>query len=81
MKQKNYKDILKIVQEIYLERDGVDAPDLAKALGISVEEATDLILKLADDNLAIVLEIDMCCGADYLIKGLTEQGQEMLKEA
>ena len=79
MEQKNYKDILKTVQELYLERDGVDAPDLAKALGISVEEATALILELADENLAIVLEIDMCCGADYLIKGLTEQGKDMLK--
>ncbi len=80
MKQKDYRKILAIIQEIFPERNEVDAPDLAKAAGISVEEATKEILDLADAELAVVLEIDMCCGADYLIKGLTEKGEALLKE-
>ena len=81
MEQKDRKQILKIVQEVFHARNEVDAPDLAKAAGMSVEEATKVILDLADENLAVVLEIDMCCGADYLIKGLTEKGEALLNEA
>lgn len=74
------KRLLHIIDELYKKLNGVDAPDLAKEAGISLEEAMDVIQKFGDDELIVVLEIDMCCGADYLIKGLTEKGEAVLQE-
>ena len=75
------KRLLHIIDEIYRKVNGVDAPDLAKEAGISMEEAMEVIQKFGDDELIVVLEIDMCCGADYLVKGLTEKGEALLQEA
>lgn len=75
------KRLLHIIDEIYRKVNGVDAPDLAKEAGISLEEAMEVIQKFGDDELIVVLEIDMCCGADYLVKGLTEKGEALLQEA
>ena len=74
------KEILKIVQEIYKQRNEVDATDLYKAASITPAEANAFIMKMEEENLAEVVEIDMCCGADYVIKGLTEKGEALLNE-
>lgn len=73
------KKILKIVQEIYKQRNEVDATDIYKAAGITPAEANAFIMKMEEEGLAEVVEIDMCCGADYIVKGLTEKGEMMLK--
>ena len=78
---KETKRLLGIIDEIYKRVNGVDAPDLAKEAGISVERAMEVIQEFGDDELIVVLEIDMCCGADYLVKGLTEKGEALLQEA
>lgn len=77
---KETKRLLQIIEELYKKSNGVDAPDLAKEAGISVVEAMEVIQKFGDEELIVVLEIDMCCGADYLIKGLTEKGEALLQE-
>ena len=75
------KRLLQVIDTLYKKLNGVDAPDLAKEAGISVEEAMEVIQRFGDEQLVVVLEIDMCCGADYLIKGLTEKGEALLTDA
>jgi len=74
------KEILKIVEEIYNKKNEVDATDIYKAAGITAAEANDFIAKMEEEDLAEVIEIDMCCGADYVVKGLTEKGKAMIAE-
>lgn len=74
------KDLLKIVEEIYQKKNEVDATDIYKAAGITAAEANAFIQMLEEEDLAEVVEIDMCCGADYVVKGLTEKGKALLEE-
>lgn len=72
------KEILKIVDEIYNKKNEVDATDIYKAAGITAAEANAFIEQMEAEDLADVVEIDMCCGADIVIKGLTEKGLKMI---
>ena len=74
------KEILKIVDEIYNKKNEVDATDIYKAAGITAAEANAFIAKMEEEDLAEIIEIDMCCGADYVVKGLTEKGKALISE-
>lgn len=74
------KDLLKIVEEIYQKKNEVDATDIYKTAGITAAEANAFIQMLEEEDLAEVVEIDMCCGVDYVVKGLTEKGKALLEE-
>ena len=74
------KEILKIVDEIYNKKNEVDATDIYKAAGITAAEANAFIAQMEEEDLAEIIEIDMCCGADYVIKGLTEKGKALISE-
>lgn len=74
------KEILKIVQEIYNKKNEADATDLYKAAGITAAEANAFIAQMEAEDLAEVIEIDMCCGADVVVKGLTEKGKMLIGE-
>ena len=74
------KEILKIVDEIYNKKNEVDATDIYKAAGITAAEANAFITKMEEEDLAEIIEIDMCCGADYVVKGLTEKGMALISE-
>ena len=43
-----------------------------------IAEANDFITLMEEEDLADVIEIDMCCGADYVVKGLTEKGKALI---
>lgn len=74
------KEILKIVDEIYNKKNEVDATDIYKAAGITAAEANAFIAQMEEEDLAEIIEIDMCCGADYVVKGLTEKGKALISE-
>ena len=74
------KEILKIVNDIYNKKNEVDATDIYKAAGITAAEANAFISQMEEEDLADVIEIDMCCGADYVVKGLTEKGKALISE-
>lgn len=74
------KEILKIVDEIYKKKNEVDATDIYKTAGITAVEANAFIAQMEAEDLADVIEIDMCCGADYVVKGLTEKGKALISE-
>ena len=74
------KEILKIVDEIYNKKNEVDATDIYKAAGITAAEANAFIAQMEEEDLAEIIEIDMCCGSDYVVKGLTEKGKALISE-
>lgn len=80
MEQKEIKRLLQIIQELCKKKNEADATDIYKAAGITAVEANAFIQKAEEEDLADVVEIDMCCGADYVIKGLTEKGLAMIEE-
>ena len=74
------KEILKIVDEIYHKKNEVDATDIYRAAGITAAEANAFISQMEEEDLADIVEIDMCCGADYVVKGLTEKGKALIQD-
>lgn len=74
------KEILKIVDEIYHKKNEVDATDIYRAAGITAAEANAFITRMEEEDLADIVEIDMCCGADYVVKGLTEKGKALIQD-
>ena len=74
------KEILKIVDEIYHKKNEVDATDIYRVAGITAAEANAFISQMEEEDLADVIEIDMCCGADYVVKGLTEKGRALIRD-
>ena len=74
------KEILKIVDEIYHKKNEVDATDIYRAAGITAAEANAFISRMEEEDLADIIEIDMCCGAEYVVKGLTEKGKALINK-
>ena len=74
------KKILKIADEIYNQKNEVDATDIYKAAGITAAEANAFIAQMEAEELAEIVEIDMCCGSDIVVKGLTEKGKALIAE-
>lgn len=74
------KEILKIVDEIYHKKNEVDATDIYRTAGITAAEANAFISRMEEEDLADIIEIDMCCGAEYVVKGLTEKGKALIKD-
>ncbi len=78
MEQENYRTALAAVQKICAEKGEADAADLAKAVGLSSATAEAYIRQMDEDSFADVIEIDLCCGEEYIVKGLTEHGRAFL---
>lgn len=71
------------VQIEALTKDGreTDLTVLSKETGLLQRELEGILLEMDAKNWVSVYEIDLCCGAEYVIHGLTEEGrQAMLKE-
>lgn len=80
MERETYKAALEAVRESCAKRGEADAADIAKAAGMTVAEAEGCIRQMEEDDFAVVVEIDLCCGEEYAVKGLTERGEAFLRE-
>ena len=80
MERERYRAALAAVRECCGKRGEADAADLAKAAGMAVAEAETYIRQMEEDDFAVVIEIDLCCGEEYAVKGLTERGEAFLRE-
>ena len=45
-----------------------------------IASADNEFIRIYKDKDEYVIEIDMCCGADYVVKGLTEKGKALISE-
>ena len=78
MEQDTYRTALAAVQKICAEKGEADAADISKAVGLSSAAAEAVVRQIDEDSFADVIEIDLCCGEEYIVKGLTEQGRAFL---
>lgn len=56
-----------------------DAAALAWETGMSHGEILLRLKEMEEKNWLITYEIDMCCGEEYVVDGLTEEGKQMLE--
>lgn len=78
--EQEYSAALAAIRKICAEKGEADAIDLAKTLSITAAGAEACIRRLDEDGLAVVIEIDLCCGEEYVVRGLTEKGEALLRE-
>ncbi|WP_313523970.1 hypothetical protein [Anaerotignum sp.] len=73
-------EMLKLIQSNCVDGKELDPTDIAR-LGTSftMQEVQEAIPILEDDGLIEVIEIDMCCGVDYVVCGITEKGKVYLQ--
>ncbi|WP_352399155.1 hypothetical protein [Anaerotignum sp.] len=79
MKEKHI-EMLQLIQSNCVNGKELDPTDMVR-LGSSftMKEVQEAIPLLENEGFIEVIEIDMCCGADYIICGLTEKGKAYLK--
>lgn len=65
-----------------LTKDGgeTDLTALSKTAGLPQQELEGILLEMEEKNWVSVYEIDLCCGAEYVIHGLTEEGRQAMLE-
>lgn len=80
MDGKETKRLLQILQKLCAEKGEADATDLYRAAGIPPAEANAFFATAEEEGLADVVVIDLCCGEEIIIKGLTEKGLEQIGE-
>lgn len=71
----------KLAEQIeVLTKDGreTDLAALSKAVGLPQQELEGILLEMEEKNWVSVYEIDLCCGAEYVIQGVTAEGRQAL---
>ena len=73
------KAILEKINELCGKNGETDAAGLKDALeGMTTAEASACISQLDEAGLIVTYEIDMCCGEELVVQGLTDAGMQML---
>lgn len=74
------KKILQLAQTHCIDGKELDPADIIKLSGsLTMMEVLEAIPILEHEGYIEVIEIDMCCGADYIVTGITEKGSSFLK--
>lgn len=75
-----YKEILQLIQTHCVDGKELDMADFIRiGSSLTMQELPQLVLVLERQGYIEAIEIDMCCGADYIVTGITEQGVDYLK--
>lgn len=70
------KQIMQIIQTHCVDGRELDVPDILKySASLTMPEVLESIPILENQGYIEVIEIDMCCGADYIVTGITETGK------
>lgn len=73
------KEIMQIIQSQCINGREMDVPDILKySSSLTMKEVLEAIPFLQNQGYIEVIEIDMCCGADYIVTGITNEGIEVL---
>jgi len=73
------KEIMQIIQSQCINGREMDVPDILKySSSLTMKEVLEAIPFLDNQGFIEVIEIDMCCGADYIVTGITNDGIEVL---
>ena len=73
------KEIMQIIQSQCINGREMDVPDILKySSSLTMKEVLEAIPFLENQGFIELIEIDMCCGADYIVTGITNEGLEVL---
>lgn len=73
------KEIMQIIRSQCINGREMDVPDILKySSSLTMQEVLEMIPFLESQGFIEVIEIDMCCGADYIVTGITKEGIDIL---
>ncbi|MDD4842814.1 MAG: hypothetical protein PHU31_00565 [Anaerotignum sp.] len=75
-----HKEILQTIQTRCLDGKELDLADMIRLdSSLTMQELLQVIPVLEQQGYIEVIQIDMCCGADYILTGITKQGIDYLQ--
>ncbi|WP_312071033.1 hypothetical protein [Anaerotignum propionicum] len=73
------KEIMQIIQSQCINGREMDVPDIMKySSSLTMQEVLEVIPFLENQGYIEVIEIDMCCSADYIVTEITKEGINIL---
>ncbi|WMI82182.1 hypothetical protein [Anaerotignum sp. MB30-C6] len=80
--EENQMKILRLAQSHCVDGKELDLADICKlSAPMTMMEVLEIIPILAAEGYIEVIEIDMCCGADYIVTGITDKGSSFLSNS
>lgn len=73
-----YLKIAKAIQKLTETNTETDASAISWETGLPQPEILQILKDMEAQNWICIYEIDMCCGAEYVVDGLTENGKAAL---
>ncbi|MDD3394187.1 MAG: hypothetical protein PHG19_06055 [Anaerotignum sp.] len=73
-------EILQIIQTHCTNGRELDIADIMQlGTALAMPQVLEAVPILENQGYIEVIEIDMCCGADYIVTGITQKGIQFLK--
>ncbi len=79
--EEKYQILAEKILELVQKSGETDAAALSMELGQNHGEILCLLKEMEQQNWLSTYELDMCCGVEYIVDGLTEQGVQALQKA
>lgn len=79
--EEKYLKIAQAIEKLTKTNTETDASAISWETGISQPEILKILKEMEEKNWICIYEIDMCCGAEYVIDGLTEIGKTALQSS
>lgn len=76
--EETYLVLMEKIVELTEKNGETDAAALSWETGLKHGEILQRLKEMEDKNWLVTYEIDMCCGAEYIVDGLTDEGKAML---
>jgi hypothetical protein len=75
-----HKEILQMIQTHCVDGKELDLADMIRLdSSLAMQKLLQVIPILEHQGYIEVIQIDMCCGADYIVTGITKQGIDYLQ--
>lgn len=71
-----YCCLAKKIAELTEQNEETDVSTLAMVLSMKYGEVQKYIQEMDEKGWILTYEIDMCCGSEYVVTGLTEEGKQ-----
>lgn len=76
--EEKYVKIAQAIEKLTQNHTETDASAISWETGMSQPEILQILKEMEANDWICIYEIDMCCGAEYVIDGLTENGKKTL---
>ncbi len=79
--EERYQILAEKILELTQKNGETDAAVLSYEIGKNHGEILQLLKEMEQQNWLSTYELDMCCGTEYIVDGLTEEGMTALSKA